>query len=88
MDFFNRFVLPPTREHLELLRSLLMLASLVHFPFLGIVIGSTILSLLCNLRDKDGPNAASGRVARALMDMALPSRAAVLATCHPSVHPA
>lgn len=77
MDFFNRFVLPPTREHLEVLRYLLVLASLVHFPFLGIAIGSTTLSLLFNLRDKDGPHGPSGRVAKALMDMAFPGRAAV-----------
>lgn len=77
MEIFNRIVLPPTREHLELLRYLLMLASLVHFPFLGITMGSTMLSLLFNLQDKDGGNPTRARVAKRLMNMAMPSRAAV-----------
>ncbi len=78
MEIFNRLALPPTREHLELLRYLLMLASLIHFPYVGIVIGSTSLSLVLNLRDKDEANAAYARVAKSLMEMAMPSRTAAL----------
>jgi len=78
MDIFNRYVLPPTREHLELLRYLLMLASLIQLPFLGIVIGSTFVSLVLNLRDKDEANPTYAHAANDLMKMAMPSRVAVV----------
>jgi cytochrome c len=78
MELFNRFVLPPTLEHLELLRYLLALASIIHLPFVGILIGSTLVSLFLNLRDKDERNPMFARLAARLMEMAMPSRAAVL----------
>jgi cytochrome c len=78
MELFNRFVLPPTLEHLELLRYLLALASIIHLPFVGIVIGSTLVSLFLNLRDKDERNPVFASLAARLMEMAMPSRAAVL----------
>ena len=78
MELFNRFVLPPTLEHLELLRYLLMLASIIHLPFVGILIGSTALSLFLNLRDRDEPNPMFARLAGRLMEMAMPSPAAVI----------
>ena len=78
MEIFNRFVVPPTSEHLELLRYLLMLASLILMPYLGIVIGSTAVSLFLRLRDKDEPNPTYAEVAKRLMEMAVPSRTAVL----------
>jgi cytochrome c len=78
MDILNRFVLPPTREHLELVRYLLVLASLIHLPFVGIVIGSTLVSLALNLRDKDEANPTYARLAHGLMEMAIPSRVVVL----------
>jgi cytochrome c len=78
MDIFNRFVLPPDREHLELLRYLLMLASLINLPYLGIVMGSTLASLILGLLDKDEANPVYARLAKNLMDMAIPSRIAAL----------
>lgn len=78
MELFNRFVLPPTLEHLELLRYLLMLASIIHLPFVGILIGSTLVSLFLNARDRDVPNPVFARLSARLMEMAMPSRAAVL----------
>lgn len=77
MDFFNQHVLPPTREHLELLRYLLMLASLIELPFLGVVMGSASVSLFLALRDKDEANRTYALVAHDLMRMAMPSRVAV-----------
>jgi len=78
MELFNRFVLPPTLEHLELLRYLLMMASIIHLPFVGILIGSTAVSLFLNVRDRDVPNPVFARLSARLMEMAMPSRAAVL----------
>jgi cytochrome c len=78
MELFNRFVLPPTLAHLELLRYLLVLAYLVHLPFIGILMGSTILSLFLNLRDKDEHEPVYALLSARLMEMAMPSRTAVV----------
>jgi cytochrome c len=76
MEFFNRFVLPPDAEHLELLRYLLMVASLINLPYLGILMGSTLVSLVLSLLDKDVPNPGYARLASDVMGMAIPSRVA------------
>ncbi|UCH84958.1 MAG: c-type cytochrome [Candidatus Latescibacterota bacterium] len=78
MELFNQFVLPPTAAHLELLRYLLVLACLINFPYVGIVIGSTLLSLVLSAIDRDVSNPVCARVAKNLVDMALPSRITVL----------
>lgn len=78
MEFFNQYVLPPSADHLELLRYLLMLTYLVFLPYLGIVIGSTILSLILNLGYKDVGNDVYALIAKDLMDMAIPSKTAAL----------
>ena len=78
MELFNRFVLPPTLEHLELLRYLLMMAYIIHLPFVGILIGSTLVSLFLNVRDRDVPNPMFAGLSARLMEMAMPSRVAVV----------
>ncbi len=57
---------------------LLMMASIIHLPFVGILIGSTAVSLFLNVRDRDVPNPVFARLSARLMEMAMPSRAAVL----------
>jgi cytochrome c len=78
MELFNQYVLPPSAEHLELLRYLLMLTYLIFLPYIGIVIGSTLLSIFLNLGNKDVGETLYARIARDLMDMAIPSRAAMI----------
>ncbi|UCG51657.1 MAG: c-type cytochrome [Candidatus Latescibacterota bacterium] len=78
MEIFNQYVLPPTREHLELLRYLMVLGYLVLLPYVGIVIGSALLSFFLCVGERDTSNPLYSRVAKELIDMAMPSRVAVL----------
>ncbi|MDH3217352.1 MAG: c-type cytochrome [Candidatus Krumholzibacteria bacterium] len=78
MEFFSQYVIPPTRGQLELLRYLLVLTYAIHLPFVGMVIGATLLSLAFNARDRDIANPTFARMSKDLMDMVLPNRVVVL----------
>ena len=75
MEFFNNFVIPPSPGHLMLLRFLLVIANAILVPYLAIVFGATLLSVMLNAFDRDpktptGPN--FGRLAKDVMRMAVP----------------
>jgi cytochrome c len=78
MDFLNPLINPPSAHYLQLLRYLLVLASLMHFTYVGMVICASLLSLIFNSRDNDIPNPTFARMADDLMRMVLPSRVVAL----------
>lgn len=78
MGIFDQYVIPPTKGQLELLRYLLVLTYTVHLPYLGMVVGATLLSLAFNARDRDIANSTFARMAKDLMDMVMSSRLAVV----------
>jgi len=77
MGLFDQYVIPPSAGQLEVLRYLLVMTYAVHLPYLGIVIGATVLSLGFNARDRDIANPTFARISKDLMDMVVASRAVV-----------
>jgi cytochrome c len=78
MEFLDRFLLAPDENHLLLLRYLLVLAFFIHLPYIGVVIGGTLSSLVLNVLDRDNPNPKYGRLAYNVMELAVPSKVIVL----------
>lgn len=70
----EKLIVVPSKDYLELLRYLYVLTSLIYFPFVGMAISATMLSLAFNYRDSDIPNTTFRRMASDLMAMAVPNR--------------
>ncbi|MFQ5510456.1 MAG: c-type cytochrome [Candidatus Krumholzibacteriia bacterium] len=77
MAFFEQYGILPSESYFELLRYLLVLTFVIHVPYMSLVTGSTLLSLILNSRDRDVPNPHFARLAGDLMDMVMPSRVVV-----------
>jgi cytochrome c len=45
MEFLNEFFLPPSTDHLHLVKYLILLIYFIHIPFISLVIGGTTFSL-------------------------------------------
>lgn len=50
MNFLDKLVLPQSAEHIQLLHYLLMLILFLFIPFIGVVLGSTIISLYYKIK--------------------------------------
>lgn len=79
MAIFDQYTIPPSADQLELLRYLLVLTYAIHIPFIGMVVGATLLSLIFNSRDRDIANSTFARIAFDLADMVLARRSVVIA---------
>ena len=74
MNLFDTYLIPPSSGQLDLLRGLLVMTYAFYLPYLGLVGGATMLSLTFNYRDHDIPNSTFARMAKDLMDIAVPNR--------------
>ena len=45
MEFFESFVIPPSGRYLDLLEVLAVMTYLIHLPYVGILLGTTALSV-------------------------------------------
>ncbi len=68
MGFLDKLVLPPSAEHLTLVKYLLVLVYLIHIPFISMLMGGAFFSIAFNLSDKGKRNANHRRFARELID--------------------
>ena len=50
MEFLNNFVLPQSAEHIELLHYMLFIVLFLFIPFIGIVFGGTLLSVIYRIK--------------------------------------
>ena len=50
MEFLNNFVLPQSSEHIELLHYMLFIVLFLFIPFVGIVFGGTLLSVIYRIK--------------------------------------
>ena len=50
MEFLNNFVLPQSSEHIELLHYMLFLVLFLFIPFIGVVFGGTLLSVIYRIK--------------------------------------
>jgi cytochrome c len=74
----TKHVIPPTGHYLDLLQLLAVFLYLIHLPYIGVVIGSTALSMWLSFRDREVPNAHFARFAGELIDTFLARRTVML----------
>lgn len=78
MELLTRHVIPPTGHYLDLLQVLSVLLYLVHLPYIGILIGSTVLSMWLTFSDHEIPHAGFERFAGDLIHKFLGRKLAML----------
>ncbi len=69
MDFLDKIVLPQSANHMELLRGLLTITFIILIPYLSILTGSTIYSILYLKKKKTGKESLYFKFAKELIDM-------------------
>jgi len=69
MDFLDKIVLPQSAHHMELLRGLLTITFIILIPYLSILTGSTIYSILYLKKKKTGKDSLYYRFAKELIDI-------------------
>lgn len=67
MGLFGNLAVPPSVENLALLKYLIVLLYLIHIPFISMLMGSTLFSVLFNLSDKSKRNPTHLRFAQDLI---------------------
>jgi mono/diheme cytochrome c family protein len=78
MEFLSEHVIPPTGHYLDLLQVLAVIIYLIHLPYVGIAMGSTILSMWLTFRDREIPDANFSRFAGELVETFLGNKYAML----------
>ena len=78
MEFLKDIAIPQSLEHFRLLVLITTLSSLVFFPYLGFVAGSSILSLLYHHRGRRDHNVVYIRFGHELIDRALFNKSLIL----------
>lgn len=71
MPFIEKFILPPPANHLTLFGYLIILVSSIHMTFIGIFLGSSLLSVIYNILDKKEPNRLYARFSKDLLETGL-----------------
>lgn len=56
MNFFEHLIFPPRAEHLHLAKYFLISISLIFVPFISMLFGATVLSVIFNLRARNEAN--------------------------------
>lgn len=74
MDLISQHVATLTPHYMLLLQVLAVITYLIHLPYAGLVLGSTILSLWLSFSDRDVPNAHFERFAGEIIDAFLKNR--------------
>jgi hypothetical protein len=78
MEFLKDIAIPQSLEHFRLLVLILTLSSLVFIPYLGFVVGSSLLSLWHNNRGRKDNNVVFLQFAHDLIDRALFNKSLVI----------
>lgn len=64
MEFFNSLFLPPSPDHLQLIKIIVLLIYFIHIPFISLMIGGTFFSWFYRILYRREGTAFYGRVAR------------------------
>ena len=67
MELIDRFALLSTPAFLTTVKMLLALMFLVHLPYIGMLLGNTLFSLIFNAMDKQQANAIHATFSRRLI---------------------
>ncbi len=62
MDFLSNFFLPPSGDHLHLIKYIILLIYFIHIPFISLVIGGTFFSLFFRMIAGDDKNSFQYRI--------------------------
>ncbi len=68
MDFLDNLVIPATTQHLNLLKMILILTSLIFLPFFGMLFGGTAFSVIFNAYGRKIKNKLFVRLAKDIID--------------------
>jgi cytochrome c len=68
MDFLNNLFLPPSANHLHLIKYIILIIYFIHLPFISLVIGGTFFSFIFRLLSGNDRNSRSWRVSREFID--------------------
>ena len=64
MDFLNNLFLPPSANHLHLVKYIILIIYFIHLPFISLVIGGTFFSFVFRLLSGNDQNSRNWRVSR------------------------
>ncbi|MEJ2052264.1 MAG: hypothetical protein P8Y60_20940 [Calditrichota bacterium] len=64
MDFLNNLFLPPSANHLHLVKYIILIIYFIHLPFISLVIGGTFFSFVFRLLSGNDRNSRNWRVSR------------------------
>ncbi|NIM19093.1 MAG: c-type cytochrome [Candidatus Latescibacteria bacterium] len=78
MEFFADFVIKPTEQQIALHRYLTILTLLIHLPYAGMLLGSSLFSIIFGILNWDKPNPLFSRFSKDLMDVVAASKTAGL----------
>ncbi|GEM_PF-3629236 len=70
MEFIGQTIIPPNPEHLGLLKLLKVITLSVHLPYMGIVLGSSVLAVIFNILGADKKQTSCARTGFAFSIMA------------------
>ncbi len=68
MDFLKHFFLPPSADHLHLIKYIILLIYFIHIPFISLMIGGTFFSFIFRLLSGNDQNSRNWRVSREFID--------------------
>ncbi|MDH3198929.1 MAG: hypothetical protein OEO21_11890, partial [Candidatus Krumholzibacteria bacterium] len=74
MEFLSQHIIPPSGHYLSLLEFLAVMTQLIHLPYIGVVVGSTVLAMWLTFSDHEIPNPPLARFAGELLDTFLGNR--------------
>ena len=69
MEFLNNFVLPQSAEHIVLLQYMLLILLFLFIPFISIVFGGTILSIIYDKKGKKENSSYYSRLAKEIVEI-------------------
>src|SRR5437870_3043505 len=68
MDFFDKIVIPPSQNHILLVKYIITISYLLFIPYIGMVLGSTFLSTYFNAMARRTGNNLFSRFARDVIE--------------------
>jgi cytochrome c len=69
MEFLNEFFLPPSSDHLHLVKYLILLVYFIHIPFMGLVLGGTTFSVFFRLLAQNDPSSRYWQVSKDFIEI-------------------
>ncbi len=69
MDFLNVFFLPPSADHLHLVKYLILIIYFIHIPFVSLLLGGTFFSVFFRLLAINNPNSIYWRISKDFIEV-------------------